>query len=368
MGEELIAGVCSSWWCSGISNSFDGVVLPAAPASCSVQHGNCTNGIFNWASGMVNVEQRSYRESPPPTSAFNSSLAFQDIHMSHVSSPSMAETWSHQHLVGAAALIQGDMSSGLRLAPQDSSSIQSNYHAHMENSSLIDSSKNTKHIFSVESSQLYEEGFEDLDSQLQLNNCNSFVLNPRDEDSDTKLYKSSSPQQKHLQFSSTSTSMTTEAPWPRELVHHAFDESFVCSSQKSSSSVGDSTSIIEKRSDIEPALKKPRIETPSSLPTFKVRKEKLGDRITALQQLVSPFGKTDTASVLHEAIDYINFLHDQVRGLSAPYLRNRQQTQAEEQEDLESRGLCLLPVSTTFSVARGTPMDFWTPFLGGTFR
>jgi hypothetical protein len=80
-----------------------------------------------------------------------------------------------------------------------------------------------------------------------------------------------------------------------------------------------------------------------------VRKEKLGDRITALQQLVSPFGKvsfwifllfsnstltiaslcfvirlkahpmvmysylfqTDTASVLHEAIEYIKFLHDQ---------------------------------------------------------
>uniref|UniRef100_A0ACD5TF71 Uncharacterized protein n=1 Tax=Avena sativa TaxID=4498 RepID=A0ACD5TF71_AVESA len=60
------------------------------------------------------------------------------------------------------------------------------------------------------------------------------------------------------------------------------------------------------------AAKKPRTETPSSMPTFKVRKEKLGDRITALQQLVSPFGKTDTASVLHEAIGYIKFLHDQV--------------------------------------------------------
>nr|GMC89885.1 transcription factor bHLH112-like [Ipomoea batatas] len=45
---------------------------------------------------------------------------------------------------------------------------------------------------------------------------------------------------------------------------------------------------------------------------MQVRKEKLGDRVTALQQLVSPFGKTDTASVLHEAIEYIKFLHDQV--------------------------------------------------------
>jgi hypothetical protein len=134
--------------------------------------------------------------------------------------------------------------------------------------------------------------------------------------------------------------------------------------------VGDSSSVITKK---ETAFKKPRLETPSPLPTFKVRKEKLGDRITALQQLVSPFGKvreafdgqcalyykqqeclelcinifcakefflfdllllsrsihymqnntilfssrcarvqTDTASVLHETIEYIKFLHDQV--------------------------------------------------------
>ncbi|KAG8070494.1 hypothetical protein GUJ93_ZPchr0006g42648 [Zizania palustris] len=46
--------------------------------------------------------------------------------------------------------------------------------------------------------------------------------------------------------------------------------------------------------------------------TVKVRKEKLGDRITALHQLVSPFGKTDTASVLLEAIGYIRFLHGQI--------------------------------------------------------
>eukprot|EP00252_Welwitschia_mirabilis_P007234 TRINITY_DN1842_c0_g1_i12.p1 TRINITY_DN1842_c0_g1~~TRINITY_DN1842_c0_g1_i12.p1 ORF type:complete len:270 (+),score=37.18 TRINITY_DN1842_c0_g1_i12:35-811(+) len=61
------------------------------------------------------------------------------------------------------------------------------------------------------------------------------------------------------------------------------------------------------------ASKKPRIESVSAVPSFKVRKEKLGDRITALQQLVSPFGKTDTASVLLEAIGYIKFLQEQVR-------------------------------------------------------
>ncbi|GKV29251.1 hypothetical protein SLEP1_g38190 [Rubroshorea leprosula] len=45
----------------------------------------------------------------------------------------------------------------------------------------------------------------------------------------------------------------------------------------------------------------------------KERKEKLSERIVALQQLVSPFGKTDTASVLLEAMEYIQFLHEQVK-------------------------------------------------------
>jgi hypothetical protein len=69
---------------------------------------------------------------------------------------------------------------------------------------------------------------------------------------------------------------------------------------------------LKRAKDNESAAKKPRVTTPSPLPTFKVRKENLRDQITSLQQLVSPFGKTDTASVLQEAIEYIKFLHDQV--------------------------------------------------------
>ncbi|OMO64968.1 hypothetical protein COLO4_31665 [Corchorus olitorius] len=126
--------------------------------------------------------------------------------------------------------------------------------------------------------------------------------------------------------------------------------------------VRDSGSVMKKGS-CEPPFKRPRIETPSPLPTFKVRKEKLGDRITALQQLVSPFGKTDTASVLHEAIEYIKFLHDQVN-------TDHKLKEAEKgpKQDLRSRGLCLVPISSTFPVANETTADFWTPTFGGTFR
>ncbi|XP_006360115.2 transcription factor bHLH123-like [Solanum tuberosum] len=140
-------------------------------------------------------------------------------------------------------------------------------------------------------------------------------------------------------------------------------------------------STITKKSSSETSNKRPRNEAPSPLPAFKVRKEKMGDRITALQQLVSPFGKTDTASVLSEAIEYIKFLHDQVNVLSTPYMKSGASIQHQQstgdksnvnpeggKQDLRSRGLCLVPVSSTFPVTHETAVDFWTPTFGGTFR
>ncbi|KAK3160092.1 hypothetical protein QOZ80_1BG0055080 [Eleusine coracana subsp. coracana] len=126
-----------------------------------------------------------------------------------------------------------------------------------------------------------------------------------------------------------------------------------------------------------PSPKKPRLESRSStttVPSFKVRKEKLGDRIAALQQLVSPFGKTDTASVLMEAIGYIKFLQDQVETLSGPYLRssrskkpktrqrgspNANDEKEETRPDLRSRGLCLVPLSCTSYVTNENGV--WAP-------
>ncbi|XP_050206021.1 transcription factor bHLH153 isoform X2 [Mercurialis annua] len=112
---------------------------------------------------------------------------------------------------------------------------------------------------------------------------------------------------------------------------------------------GDYTSLATKRHKADLSI------------STKERKEKLGERIVALQQLVSPYGKTDTASVLLEAMEYIRFLHEQV--LSAPYLQGSPAThmQEVEQYSLRNRGLCLVPISCTIGVARSNGADLWAP-------
>ncbi|CAJ2661210.1 unnamed protein product [Trifolium pratense] len=163
-------------------------------------------------------------------------------------------------------------------------------------------------------------------------------------------------------------------------------------------------------STINGVNKKARVQpSSSSQPPLKVRKEKLGDRITALHQLVSPFGKTDTASVLLEAIGYIRFLQSQIEALSSPYLdtaasknmmRNQhsvhvernsvfpedpgqllddtglkrkgapipnQNAGANKAKDLRSRGLCLVPVSCTQHVGSENGADYWAPAFGSGF-
>ncbi|XP_047150494.1 transcription factor bHLH68-like [Vigna umbellata] len=134
--------------------------------------------------------------------------------------------------------------------------------------------------------------------------------------------------------------------------------------------------------------KKARVQSSSSQAPIKVRKEKLSDRITTLHQLVSPFGKTDTASVLLEAIGYIRFLQGQIEALSSPYLedvskntRNQQsllkennglkrkgatnQEAEDKAKELKSRGLCLMPVSCTQDVV--SQNDWGTRIYGRGF-
>ncbi|XP_023771981.1 transcription factor bHLH110 isoform X2 [Lactuca sativa] len=127
------------------------------------------------------------------------------------------------------------------------------------------------------------------------------------------------------------------------------------------------TNYIDTKPPQSTLPKKSKMEPRASCAPFKVRKEKLGDRIAALQQMVAPFGKTDTASVLMEAIGYIKFLQNQVETLSVPYMKSTQKSNRlptsgvslmedgneEAKRDLRSRGLCLVPLSCLSYVTDG---------------
>ncbi|GAA0153863.1 basic helix-loop-helix transcription factor [Lithospermum erythrorhizon] len=131
----------------------------------------------------------------------------------------------------------------------------------------------------------------------------------------------------------------------------------------------------EKSGEIMKSMnKKAKIETSIPKGHSKVKKEKLGGRITALQQIVSPFGKADTATVLHEARGYIRFLHDQVQVLSSPYLQGlppsghlsevEESVERKPKNDLRSRGLCVVPVELTSHVVTGkNGADLWSPAM-----
>nr|CAD1835264.1 unnamed protein product [Ananas comosus var. bracteatus] len=134
----------------------------------------------------------------------------------------------------------------------------------------------------------------------------------------------------------------------------------------------------------EALLKKPKNESSSAAASLRVQvpKVKLAEKITALQQLVSPFGKTDTASVLHETIVYIKLLHEQIQLLSDPYIKSSsckdqnlwgvdQRKEKEEAKlELRSRGLCLVPLSCTSQVYRdNNGPDYWTlPYRSCLYR
>ncbi|EHA8591157.1 transcription factor bHLH123-like [Cocos nucifera] len=92
-----------------------------------------------------------------------------------------------------------------------------------------------------------------------------------------------------------------------------------------------------------------------------IRKEKLGDRIATLQQLVSPFGKTDTASVLLDAIEYIKCLQEQLTSYEI-------KKEMGGKEDLRGRGLCLVPISTICSVGKDASINSWAPRSGTIYR
>ncbi|WOK99648.1 transcription factor bHLH113-like [Canna indica] len=169
-------------------------------------------------------------------------------------------------------------------------------------------------------------------------------------------------------------SSSSPPPPPPPAMTGASSSSSKLSKKKDADETGGRSRTTATSSKTITAIKKPKTESSAAAGrgSNKARKEKLGDRIMALQKLVSPFGKSDTASVLHEALGYIRFLHDQVQVLSSPYLHglpsgDRMQ-EGREQGDLRSRGLCLVPVSCTEHVTSSNGADLWSPTAMGSSK
>ncbi|CAI8591275.1 unnamed protein product [Vicia faba] len=334
MAEEFQAGICGeTWW--NINNSTRSVFPLKINSSSSSS--SCSGSYSNWQNEFLGLKETnnnfdvsdcslSFLDSPKPQLSVNGTGSTSSMFFD-LSSPN-SSNWNH------SILSENNFESVI----QEEST--KNFSSTMEQEFCIDHHQS---LNSVTSTGLSSYPIGSLDSYAEaLNDIRAGVL-----------ASSQSQYQSHnFHDNNFSSSNTLLNKLKREKSPEA----------KSSSEVG---------------VKRQRIETPSPLPTFKVRKEKLGDRITALQQLVSPFGKTDTASVLHEAIDYIKFLHDQVHVLSTPYMKNGSPIQHQQgsdnvkelerkKQDLRSQGLCLVPISSTFPMTNETSVDFWTPTFGGT--
>ncbi|KAH0651750.1 hypothetical protein KY284_031662 [Solanum tuberosum] len=244
------------------------------------------------------------------------------------------------------------------------------------------------------------------DEQTFLNQPDSVIdVNQKDVGNSYNMYEDGN----NVEFHHQTAELAAKPTWSAQMIPVSSPKSCVTTlssnmldfSNKNSHPTPDHSSECNSRAP----NKKARVQPSSTQSTFKVRKEKLGDRITALHQLVSPFGKTDTASVLLEAIGYVRFLQSQIEALSLPYLGSgsgnmrRQQSvqernslfpedpgqlsndnclkrkanseqdyQEEEKEDLRSRGLCLVPLSCTLQVGSDNGADYWAPAFGGGFR
>ncbi|KAA8519931.1 hypothetical protein F0562_014159 [Nyssa sinensis] len=400
MADEFQAGVCGGTWWNSSRSSFG-----SSPCSTAIND----IGSFGWPGDLLDMKAKSSDESAGSIS--DGSVVFQDIQKPHQQLDSVSG--------GSTILMDSSLQMmGIGLSSSKTTNwnqtllggTDSNYHHHPMLQEEMNSRLNYRQQTGIDCNEIQKDWCPDLsitdfkamnqgltssgDSTATCQgSTTSFPMNSASYGCPSTLLQTlfdTDPQPQQSLFdnrSMTNNPSTTNYQanlndLPSQFLASTFEEKPNCpnlTAKANSEEVRDSSLVRKINSSTEPAFKRPRIETPSPLPTFKVRKEKLGDRITALQQLVSPFGKTDTASVLHEAIEYIKFLHDQVNVLSTPYMKNGAPIQHQQvsdklkdpegpKQDLRSRGLCLVPISSTFPVANEPTADFWTPTFGGTFR
>ncbi|URE11778.1 HLH [Musa troglodytarum] len=157
---------------------------------------------------------------------------------------------------------------------------------------------------------------ENWEYQLPYTPANAHMIDVKQEGSEVGHHAYYLGKEQRAQGGRSSWSQMVPASSPRSCVTTSFSNNILdFSNCKSQRKHHQSDLSSECNSNSGAALKKARVQTSSAQSSLKVRKEKLGDRIAALHQLVSPFGKTDTASVLLEAIGYIRFLQGQIERL-----------------------------------------------------
>ncbi|XP_064976987.1 uncharacterized protein LOC135619172 isoform X3 [Musa acuminata AAA Group] len=139
----------------------------------------------------------------------------------------------------------------------------------------------------------------------------------------------------------------------------------------------------KQRSDeesTETLLKKSKYDSSMVSPAKVPKARMAAERISALQQIVSPFGKTDQASVLMETIFCIKSLQEQVQLLSDPYMKSsaskdhnswgqlERKVKAQAKVDLRSKGLCLVPISSiSQDHTDNSRPDYWMPTYRSCF-
>ncbi|XP_039013675.1 transcription factor bHLH123-like [Hibiscus syriacus] len=359
MADEFSAG--TNWW--------DRTAAGSSSSSSSVL--NNSLGTFGWEMADMKPASSIDSISPPSSVVFQDNPRLQagaanNLHMMELGLSSQSMDWNQ-------AFIRGEKN-------------ETSFKPMLEEHNLETSTILQGFMLGSENNQVHESRSIN-DYQYGMNSNDHHQLLPNSWSKVPQFLRNSPPKHGQLHFSNNAPFWNPSAA---AADHNVSPPGFLPSLQtqiqttnfdenpKNISGVRDSSTVV-KKSGNEPSSKRPRSETPS-LPAFKVRKEKMGDRISALQQLVSPFGKTDTASVLSEAIEYIKSLHDRVNILSTPYMKNGAATHYHHQsydksmdpegfkQDLRSRGLCLMPVSSAFPETHESTVDFWTPTFRGTFR